>query len=170
MNELLILRLIHIFCGVFWAGATIYLAAFIGPAVQSSGQDGSRFMQQLARTNKLPFVMMIAAILNVVSGLRMLWIYSGGFNPSFMGSRHGIVLTTGGTLAIIAFLIGLMVTRPAVEKIARLGAEIGKVGGPPSAEQAALLGKYRKRIFSGNKFVATLLAFTVVAMAIADTV
>jgi hypothetical protein len=37
---LLILRLLHIGCGISWAGTVIFVAFFIDPAVKSSGPDG----------------------------------------------------------------------------------------------------------------------------------
>jgi hypothetical protein len=166
MTYLILLRLFHITCGVFWAGATIYLAAFVAPAVQAVGPDGVKFMQQLARTNKLPLVMMLAATLNVLSGILLIWELSGGLQPEWMGSPHGIILSTGGTLAIIAYIIGLAVSRPTIEKIAKLGASIAKAGAPPSAEQSQTLAGYRKKLFTANKVVATLLAFTVIGMSI----
>jgi hypothetical protein len=166
MLYLTILRLLHISLGVFWAGATIYLAAFVAPAVQASGPEGSKFMQNLARTNKLPLVMMIAATLNVLTGILLLWELSAGFQPSYMGSAHGIILSFGGTLAIIAYIIGLSVTRPTVDKVAKLGMTIAQSGGVPNAEQKQLLDGFRKKIFSANKMVAILLAFAVVAMSI----
>jgi uncharacterized membrane protein len=163
---LTILRLLHISCGVLWAGGTIYLALFVTPAVKASGPDGAKFMQQLSRTNRLPTVMMIAAIINVTAGLLQLWELSGGFQSEWISSRHGIVLSTGGTLAIIAFVIGLVVTRPNVLKVAKLGQQIAAAGGPPTPEQMQLMMGYRKKIFSANNWVATLLAITVVIMSV----
>ena len=163
---LIIFRLIHISCGVFWAGATIYLAVFIAPAVQASGPEGTKFMQQLAKTNKLPLVMTLAATLNVIFGLLLLWKLSDGFQSAWMGSEHGIILSIGGSIAIIAYLEGLLVTRPTVEKINKLGQAIAKAGGPPSPEQVQQLMAYRKKIFAANNFVATLLAITVILMSV----
>src|SRR3954471_21083953 len=48
---LLILRLLHIGCGITWAGTVIFVAFFLDPAVKSVGPDGTRFMQQLVKTN-----------------------------------------------------------------------------------------------------------------------
>ena len=164
--DLIILRLLHICSGVFWAGATIYLALFIVPAVQASGAEGTKFMQQLTRTRNLPLIMTIAATLNVVCGIWLLWKLSDGFQSAYMSSEHGIILSIGGTLALIAYLEGLLVTRPTIMKVAKLGGEIAKAGGPPTPEQAQQLMVYRKKIFNANNFVATLLAITVIAMSI----
>ena len=166
LTYLIILRLIHITCGIFWAGSTIYLAAFIAPAVKATGAEGSKFMQQLAKTNKLPLVMMIVATLTVLTGILLIWKLSGGFQSQWMGSTHGIVLSAGSTFAIIAYLVGITVNRPTVAKIAAVGKAIAAQGAPPSPEQIQLLQMLRKRLFTATNIVASLLAITVIAMSI----
>jgi uncharacterized membrane protein len=166
LTYLIILRLIHITCGIFWAGATIYLAVFVIPAVKASGAEGSKFMQQLSRTNRLPLVMMLAATLTVLAGILLIWKISGGLQSEWMGSKHGIVLSTGAALTIIAYLIGLTVNRPVVAKIAAMGKAIAAQGAPPSPEQMQQLGILRKRLFTATNIVALLLAFTVIIMSI----
>ncbi|HWR34006.1 MAG TPA: hypothetical protein VN451_10780 [Chitinophagaceae bacterium] len=133
ITYLVTLRLVHIFCGVFWAGAAIYLAIFVMPAVNAAGPEGGRFMQQLARTNKLPMVMTVTSSLSVIAGILLLWNISGGFKSAWMSSKHGIILSIGGTLAIIAWLEGFFITRPNALKLNRVGQLIAKSGGPPDA-------------------------------------
>ncbi len=164
---LVILRLLHICTGVFWAGATIYLAAFITPAVQALGPEGGKFMQQLAKTNKLPSVMTIAATLNVLCGILLLWKLTDGFQNEWTSTRQFMILSTGGGLAFIAYLEGLLITRPTILKMTRLGQSIAAAGGPPSAEQTQQLMGYRKKVFKANNFVAFVLAITVIFMSIA---
>jgi uncharacterized membrane protein len=163
---LIILRLLHIGSGVFWAGAVIYLAAFISPAVKALGPDGGKFMQQLARTNRLPLVMTLIPIINVVSGVLLLWKLSDGFQNGLMATEHGMILSMGGGLAIIAFFIGLFVNRPTVVRISHLGQTMAKQGSPPSAEQMQQLMALRKKLFTATNIVAVLLALTVIAMSI----
>jgi hypothetical protein len=83
-----------------------------------------------------------------------------------MGTRHGIILSTGASLAIIAFLIGVTVNKPAVGKIAAISRAIATQGSPPTAEQMQQLGKLRERLFMATNIVAVLLAATVVFMSI----
>ncbi len=163
---LIMLRLLHIGSGVFWAGAIIYLAAFISPAVKALGPDGGKFMQQLSRTNRLPLVMTVVPLINVVSGVLLLWKVSDGFQPAWMSSEQGMILSMGGGLAIIAFFIGLFVNRPVVIRISRFGQTIAKQGSPPSAEQMQQLMAWRKKLFTATNVVAVLLAITVIAMSI----
>ncbi|MFI5133343.1 MAG: hypothetical protein ACHQEB_03350 [Chitinophagales bacterium] len=162
-----ILRLLHIASGVFWAGAVIYMAAFIIPAVKALGPDGGKFMQQLSRTNRLPLVMTIMPLTNVVAGVILFWKLSSGFQSAWMSSEHGMILSTGGGLAIIAFFISLFVNRPIVVRISHLGQAMAKQGSPSTAEQTQQLMVLRKKLFAATNIVALLLALTVVAMSIA---
>src|SRR4051812_47892482 len=114
MGYLIILRIIHIVCAILWAGGVIYLAMFIVPAVKALGPDGGKFMQQLSRTNNMPLIMTLTATFTVVGGILLIERLSGGFTPEWFGTPHGIVLSTGATFAIIAYLIGLFVNRPTV--------------------------------------------------------
>ena len=163
---LIILRLIHITCGIFWAGSIMYMALFIQPAVKASGVEGSKFVQQLAKTNKLPIVMMFAALLTIIAGVLLFWKLSSGFQSVYMASKHGIILSIGGTFAIIAFLMGFFVNKPTVAKIAAIGQSIAAQGGPPTPEQSQQLARLRKRLFAATNTVALLLAITVIAMSI----
>jgi len=165
LTYLIILRLLHITCGVFWAGAAIYLAAFVMPAVKALGPDGGKFMQQLAKTNKLPLVMTIAATTNIVAGILLLWKLSNGFQYDWMVAKHGLVLNAGVLLGIIAYLEGLLVTRPTIIKINVLGAQLS-TGVPPSQEQLHLMNSYRQKVITANNIAAILLAVTVIAMSL----
>jgi uncharacterized membrane protein len=166
ITYLIILRLVHLVCGIFWAGSIMYMAFFIQPAAKAAGPEGSKFVQTLAKTNKLPVVMMLAAILTIAAGTLLFWEISDGFQPVYMGSKHGIILSVGGTLAIIAFFIGFFVNKPTVTKIAKIGQAIAAQGGPPTAEQSQQLAKLRNKLFTGTNIIAGLLVITVILMSI----
>ena len=164
---LIILRLFHIVTGVFWAGAVFYLARFIIPAAKALGPDGGRFMQQLSMTNNMPVVMMIAASLNILSGILLLWHDSEGFSSWWMKTSLGMMFSTGGTAAIIAYIIGLTMNRPAATKMASLAKEIAAGGGKPTPEQIKEVEAARGKLVSGTNLVAIFLAIAVICMAIA---
>ena len=167
MEYLIFLRLIHIVCGVFWAGATLYLAGFVAPAVRALGPDGSKFMQQLSKTNRLPLVMNIAGTLTVVGGILLVYELSGGFQPTWFGSNYGMVLSVGGVLALIAYLIGLTVSLPTIYRMNAIGKILAASEAPPSVSQQQELQKLRKKLFTAVNIVAVLLLLTVISMSIA---
>ena len=58
-------------------------------------------------------VMPIVATLTILSGVRLMWIVSAGDSHWFV-HRPGHTYAVSGALAILAFLIGLVVARPAM--------------------------------------------------------
>jgi len=163
---LLILRLLHIGCGIFWAGTAIYVAFFVEPAVTALGIEGPKFMQQLAKTNCFPVVILLAALITVTAGVLLIWKLSGGLQTQWLSTRYGTVLTTGGVLAIIAFIIGFLVSRPASMRIARIGKAIAVAGGPPTPAQMDELKMLGKRLGTAGRVIAVLLIFAVIGMSI----
>lgn len=163
---MVILRLLHIGCGIFWAGTTIYLAFFIDPAVKALGKDGPRFMQQLAKTNRFPIVMLFAALITVVAGSLLIWRMSNGLQSAWLSTRYGKVLTAGAISAIVAFIIGFSVNRPVSLRMAKIGKAIAAAGGPPTAAQAEELSVLGKKIGVASKIVAVLLIAAVVGMSV----
>jgi hypothetical protein len=166
MSYILILRLIHIVCAVFWAGGTLYLAGFVIPAVKSLGPDGAKFMQQLSKTNKLPLIMSLAGTLTVVAGILLIWELSNG-ESAWFGTNYGMTLTIAGTLAILAYLVGITMNLPTINRMNSLGQTIAASGGPPSAEQQSQLMALRKKLFMATNIIAVLLFCAVIGMSIA---
>ena len=54
------LRVLHIGCGVFWAGAAMMLVGFVEPTVRRMGPEGGRFMQHLMGASRFPKAMALA--------------------------------------------------------------------------------------------------------------
>lgn len=161
---LIVLRLLHISCGVFWGGTAIYLSAFVAPAVRACGPEGGKFMQQLTRTNKLPMVMTLTSTITILAGALLIGKLSGGFQYEWMVARHGLILNAGALLAIIAYLEGLFITRPTALKINKLVQQIDD--GQPTPDQIQQLTIYRKKIFAANNTAAVLLGAAVIMMSI----
>ena len=162
---MLILRVLHIGFGIFWAGSVFSFALFIAKAVKASGPEGGRFMQQLGKTG-YPIAVMIMAIISILAGILLIAKLSSGFQAVWFSTAYAKVLTTGGVLAIIAFIIGFTVNRPAAARINTISSAIAKAGAPPTSEQMQELAFLRKKLFTGTNIIAVLLAFTVLAMSI----
>jgi len=163
---MIILRLIHIFSGVFWAGALMYGAFFVMPAAKAAGPEGKKFLQHLSM-GKMPIAMMISALLTILSGFLMYWKLSDGFKISMGDSPFLMTLAIGATAAIIGFAYGFSVNKPTAAKMAKLGGEIAKAGGPPNAEQAAQLAMLSTKLEKATKVVLVLLMIALLAMATA---
>lgn len=57
--------------------------------------------------------MTLSGLITIVSGIWMIYYFSGGFNLSYFNSTFGKCILTGGILTIIAFLNGVFVVRQA---------------------------------------------------------
>lgn len=140
--EYLSLIFLHVFFAIIWAGAAISIGFFIIPAVLDAGPAGGAVMAGVAK-RKFPIVMTVAAVLVVLTGLRL---YTIRFSMEWLLSREGAVLTVGALLAIGAFVLGVFVQKPTVERIGALSAQIAASGAPPSAAQASELQALRQRL------------------------
>lgn len=163
---IIVLRFIHIISGAFWFGAILFNAQFLMPSLKAAGPAAGPVMAQLNQ-RKLTQAMMGAAILNVVSGVWMMFVLSGGDMRAWMHLPSSQVFATGGTLAILALIIGMIMNPPAVKRMSAIATAVQKRGGPPTAEEAAQLEALQGRLRTGTLIVATLLFLAITAMAVA---
>ena len=162
-----IIRYIHILSAVFWGGAIFVLNFFLFPAIKASGPDGGKFMQQFSKANSFPQVMTIVGAITIITGIIVLWHFSANFNSAFMGSKAGILLSLGGLSGLAAYLHGIFINRPTIQKISNIGEEISKSGAPPSPEQAKQIEKLRNRIFTTTKWMTLFIILGVTLMSLA---
>lgn len=167
MHELMILlRLVHITLGVFWAGTIFFLVLFLGPSVRQVGPDGAKVMQAIAQRRFLD-VMPIVAGLTILTGLILYWQLSGGLAAGWVTSPFGISLTVGGVASILAFGVGVFVMRAATLRAGRLAAGLAAMPEPDREEAQAHIQRLRQRAASSARVVAVLLLIAVVTMAVA---
>jgi hypothetical protein len=164
---IVILRIIHILAGVFWAGAAFMVAAFLEPNARALGPEGGRFMQRLVGQMRMTTIIIIAAFLNVLAGIWLYWIFSGGFQVNWITSGRGLTLTIGALAAIVTFILGLAVTRPTLLRMGALGQEMQGTEGPPKPEQMAAMQALQKRLATVGRAGAILLVIAVIGMAVA---
>ncbi|MCD6012262.1 MAG: hypothetical protein K0Q79_2124 [Flavipsychrobacter sp.] len=163
--ELVLLRLIHICTGAFWAGGTIYVALFVLPAVKALGPEGGKFMGQLTKTRNLPVFMNIVSSLNIITGVRLLMILTDNFrNTAWFSTHYGMCISIGMVAALGAFSIGFFVSRPTANKV---NAIVAAAGGPPSPEQTAQLGVLRAKMAKSLVIMAWHLAAALIFMSLA---
>jgi hypothetical protein len=168
MNVLiLVLRIIHIGSGVFWAGSAMLAASFIEPTVRKSGPDGAKFMQALARAGYAR-AMFGAGILTVLAGLSLYWIASGGLRLAWITTPQGLTLGLGGLTAITALGVGYFVQFRTIGRLQALGGQVQAAGGAPTPEQGAEMAAAAATLRSAGVWNAGLLGFTVLCMAAAQ--
>lgn len=168
MNDqtyILLLRILHIGFGIFWAGSAIFFALYLMPSLKATGPEGVKFMQALGKSG-YPIAAMFSAIITIVAGFLLIWKLSGGFQAAWFGSWYARVLTGGAGMAVIAFIIGFSINRPSAARINQISAAIASQGGSPTQEQLNELMALRKKIFTATNYIAALLVIAVLGMSI----
>jgi hypothetical protein len=155
------LRLLHIVLGAFWVGTLIFFALFLIPSVRDAGPDGAKVMAALQRRRFLDVV-------TILSGFWLYWRISGGFSSAWVTSPSGLALGIGGALAIVAFLIGVGIMRPAALRAGALAQQAGALPqGSERSAQLAIVQQLRSRSVTAGRGVAVLLALATALMAVA---
>lgn len=163
----ILLRIVHIFSGVFWVGAVALVVFFIQPTAAALGPDSQKFMQHLLFRRRITDWVLSAGVLNVIAGLLLYWRASAGLNLNWITSGPGLGFTVGAVAALAAISIGASVTRPSILRSGALGAEIQASGGGPSPEQAAELAKIQARGAAAGRWTLALLIVALLGMATA---
>ena len=164
---LVVLRLTHILSGVYWAGTMFFFVTFLESSLRSLGPDGGKVMIRFFERGYLK-LLPIVAVVTMLSGLWLLWILSDGFNAAYMSSTLGMALSTGAALAIVAFIVGMVVMRPAASSIWDIARKMPQE--PNEAARNALMaemGRLRARTVLGARVVFGLLVGAVALMAVA---
>lgn len=104
-TEIILLRTVHILGGAFWLGAALVGSVFLGPALGRAPESARPILEELRRRG-LATAVPAAATLTVLSGARLLWIDSAGFQRAWLTSPTGLVFTAGGVAALAAYVAG----------------------------------------------------------------
>ena len=160
---MVVLRLIHIFAGIYWVGAGFFLAAVMLPTVKRLGNGGNAYMLNVYKHSVFNVGMAIASLLTTLSGVLLYLRVSDGFSGEWMRSTSGIVLGIGAVAGIAAFLHGAArISRSGVQHMALLeeadGSEI-------STEQEQKLQSMLDLMIREGQISLILLVIAVVGMA-----
>ncbi|MDP9201273.1 MAG: hypothetical protein M3P26_04995 [Gemmatimonadota bacterium] len=165
--ELLTLRVVHILGGIFWVGSLIFTSCFLIPVVRSSPAVAGQVMAGLQK-RRLFIVLPVVALLTIASGLRLLWIASAGFSGGYFSTSTGRTLGAGAVAATAAFLISLLISRPAFVRVGKLGASLATTTDELGRQRiTAEMQRLNRRAAVANATVVVLLLLTAVGMATA---
>ena len=162
-----VVRIIHIFGGVFWLGTVWMTAVFLGPAAEAIGSDAEKFMSYITVKLRYPTYVAIAAGSNVLAGILLYWHDSAGLQLVWITTPTGLGFSFGALCALTGFILGLGSVKPTAEKLARIGKELHAAGGPPSSEQLANFHQVQKQLERGEIIVAAVLGLALLGMATA---
>jgi uncharacterized membrane protein len=159
------LRILHIGAGVLWVGGAALFSLYVEPTLNALGPDAEKVINELIEVRKVPMYFAATSTLAVLGGVLLYWRDSNGLQLSWITSPGGLAFTIGGVSAGAAWLGGNVFTRPAVEKVGAIGAEMKAAGGPPSAELIGRMGAAQERLRRIGRITLGLLVVTVIAMA-----
>lgn len=162
----IVLRLAHVGFGALWVGMMAFQVFFLGPALADVGPDAGKFMGALMK-RKIPVFMPIFGLITLVSGMWLFSRMSGGNVGGLMQTAMGKAFGFGGLVALLAFLLGVVVMRPAMMRTVQLSASLPSA--PPADRPAmqAELQKLRDRGTLVGKVVMWMMLVTLAAMAVA---
>jgi len=162
----IVLRFAHVGFGALWVGMMAFQVFFLTPALADVGPDAGKFMGALMK-RKLPVAMPLFGLITIVSGMWLFSRMSGGNIGAMMQTTMGKAFGFGGLVALLAFLIGVIVMRPAMMRTVKLSEALPTT--PPADRPAvqAELQKLRDRGTLLGKVVMWMMLFTLAAMAVA---
>ena len=162
----IVLRFAHVFCGALWVGMMTFQVFFLTPALTEMGPDAGKVMAGMMK-RRLPVIMPIIALIAIVSGFWLFQRMSGGSMAALMATPMGQGFAWGGAIALLAFLIGIVVMRPAMMKSMKLMAEITSAPPPQRSGMQAEVQKLRARATVLGNVVTVMLLLTLGLMAVA---
>ena len=164
-SELIVLRAIHVYGGVLWAGTSLFVTFFLVPAIGMAGPAGGPVMGALVKRKMFVAIPWIAVV-SMLAGIRLMWLTSKGFSATYFESRMGWTYTTGATFAVLTLVVFLTVNHPAIGRMMALGQQLASA---PEADRPALttqMNAVRARAATGSKVTALFISITVLAMAL----
>jgi len=162
---MILARLIHVVGGVFWVGAMLFVTWYLTPALNESGPAGGKVMAAIGRSGFIKVVPIIA-ILTMLSGVYLYWKVSAGFDTVYMRSGPGHAYAFGGIFAILAFIIGMTLSRPAMMKAAGLAQSAENADAGERESLLAESARQRDKGLKIGRIVAWMLLASAVTMAV----
>jgi len=165
---MLVLRFSHVFFGALWVGMMAFQTFFLMPALAEVGPDSGKLMAALMR-RRLPVILPIVALITLVSGFWLFQRLSGGAPAGLMRTPMGLAFGSGGLAALLAFLLGIVVMRPAMMRSTALQQSLASASPEERATRSAEIQRLRARGAMTGWVVMILLLYALGAMAGRDT-
>lgn len=163
-------RMLHILFAAFWVGSAVFLTLYVTPAIRATGPQGAPVMAELMRRRMGGFIA-AAAMLTVLSGLWMYWIFTNGLDGAIVAHGAGLALGIGGLCGIAAAVIGGAVIGRAAERAGALSQQMAQM--PEGEQRAATLqtvAALQRRVATFSRLAVVLLIAALVAMTLAHAI
>jgi uncharacterized membrane protein len=164
--EILTLRVLHVLSGIFWMGSGLFTSLFLLPALTLAGSPPGPLFAALSK-KRLFAALPAAAAVTVLSGLRLMWITSGGSFAAYVATSVGRTFALGGAAAIAAFVVSAVFARPSSQRAGAIGATLGTLAGDERARAAAEMARLQRRGALASRFSLIFMLLAGTAMAVA---
>lgn len=165
-GELIALRVIHVLGGTFWAGSLLFMSFFLLPSLAEAGPAAGAVSAGLEKRKLLDWLPVVA-LLTVLSGLRLLMRASGGFGGAFFRTTQGEAYLVAAIAAILALVLGLTVSRPAMNAAGRLVAQLPDAAPDARAGLMAQAAALRLKSAKAVRVIALLVLLSALVMSVA---
>jgi uncharacterized membrane protein len=142
--EIIVLRLVHILTAIAWVGSGIFTSVFLIPALSSSPAVMGQVVAGLQRRRYFVVVPIVAG-LTILSGVRLLWIASAGFDSGYFATGSGRTFGFSGVAALISFVLLVGVARPAAVRAGGISATLTAAPETERERLVAELDRLRRR-------------------------
>ncbi len=155
---MVVLRIVHIVAGVFWAGSALFLAFILVPRLAALGPEVQRSVMG-ALTPVMGPALTVAAVLTIGAGSWMALKLRD--LDKWFDDGWGWAIFIGFVVSVAAFILGAISGMTAA-RLSRAGAAME---GPPSPEQMAEMQGMARRLTVLGRATAILVLIAVGSMA-----
>jgi len=167
MHLYLIIRALHVLCGALWVGIAVMSAVWLVPMTGDLGPDAAKVGASLQKRGYMIAIPAIA-VTAILSGIWLYWRYTGGFSPEGSRTHAAMAFGTGGILAVLSLLVGVLLISRSMMKATALFSEAAASTNENDKRRLGAAGqRYRQRAGAAGRVVAALLVTTIVLMSIA---
>jgi hypothetical protein len=166
---LIVFRIVHVVAAIVWGGALFLFVVYVQPSVAAIAPAGAPFLREMLGRRRVTDFMLSVAGTTIVGGAFLYWHdmqQAGGF-ADWIQTSFGGWLTVGSVAAIVAFLVGLFVTRPNAQRMLALGARVAEAGGQPTPDLASEMAATQSRLKLAARTSLALVAIAAFTMATA---
>ena len=159
------IRAAHVLMAALWMGATVFSSALVLPAVDAAGPAGAQLMTRLNRRG-FEIYMSVIGTTTLVTGLYLLWRFTGGFDASVVATHAGVAFGVGGGAGILAGVIGGAVVGRSAAKLSQLSNRTTIADDHVHRALLADIATLKRRIRVGSRVVIGLQTTALVFMSI----
>jgi uncharacterized membrane protein len=159
------LRAAHILLAALWLGAAFMLSIFVLPAVRDVGPAGGQVLATLQK-RKLHAFMAGTAVLTVLSGIWLYWMFTAGLQQEVMFSTGGLAFGIGGLCGLLAMILGGAIMGRGTARMVALGERAVLLANAERTMHMQEMEALRRRLSIASKVILLLMISALLLMAV----